>query len=187
MRLLFLLSFLISFNVFASDYYGTGKMDTYDPATGLYFKTVERIENGNRSFLSSKQGNTAPLNIAVFDPSTQKSRLLFQNPPAGSISAVLFETGYKDGAVTFSDGSQYRGIKNNENVPKREPKSKVLVAVTTEEPKETVLLVADKKTGVLVTLTKVPATADWHLDVKNSKLRIVHQTGQTIQIESFDW
>lgn len=186
MRLLLLLSIFVSSNVFAGDYYRAERIDTYDPATGLYFKSVEKPDSGDRGLLGSKQSNPAPLNIAVFDPSTNKSRLLFQEPPVGAIGAIVFETGFKDGAITFTNDANYR-VKNNENVAKREPKSKVLVVVTVEDRKESVLFVAEKKTGVLVPLTKVPQSADWHIDVKNSKLRVVRQTGQGIQVESFDW
>jgi hypothetical protein len=186
MRLLLLLSIFVSSNLFAGDYYRAERIDTYDPATGLYFKAVEKPGSGERGFLGSKQSNPATLNIAVFDPSTNKSRLLFQEPPVGAIGPVMFETGYKDGTITFTKEANYH-VKNNENVTKREPKSKVLVVVTVEDRKESVLLVAEKKTGTLAPLTTVPQTADWHIDVKNSKLRVVRQTGQGIQVESFDW
>jgi hypothetical protein len=186
MRILLLLSLFVSSNLFAGDYYRAERIDTYDPTTGLYFKAVEKPDSADRVFFSSKQSNHSPLNIAVFDPATNKSRLLFQEPPMGAISAVIFETGYKDGAITFTNDANYR-VKNNENVAKREPKGKVLVVVAVEDRKESVLLVAEKKTGFLVPLTKVPQSADWHIDVKNSKIRVIRQTGQSIQVESFDW
>ena len=186
MRLLLILLIFVSANVFAGDYYRPDRIDTYDPATGFYFKAVDKPDNGERGFLGSKQANPAPFNIAVFDPSTNRSRLLFQESPLGAIGAVIFETGYKDGSITFTSEANYR-IKNNENVAKRDPKNRVLVVVAFEDRKESVLFVAEKKTGVLVPLAKVPQSADWHIDVKNSKLRVVRQTGQGIQVESFDW
>lgn len=184
--LLLLLPIFVSSHVHAGDYYRPERIDTYDPASGLYFKAVEKSGGEDRGFLGSKQSGTVTLNIAVFDPSTSKSRLLFQTPPVGVIAAVVFETGYKDGSITFTNDVAYR-VKNNENVAKREPRSKVLVAVTSEDRKESILLVTEKRAGILVPLTAVPQSADWHIDVKNSKLRVVRQTGKGIQVESFDW
>ena len=171
--------------VFAGDYYNPGQIDTYDQSTGLYFKAVERVRD-ERGFMSSKAAGPATININVFDPATGKSRLLFKDPVGGMITAVLFEVGFKDGSIEFS-GQESAYVKNNRSVALRDLKGKILIAVRGLENNETILLVADKRIGNPVRVATVPAAADWHIDVKNSKIRVVHQTGQGVQLESYEW
>lgn len=172
--------------VFAGDYYGPGQIDTYDPATGLYFKAVLKNPD-NQGLLGSKSGGgPVTINISVFDPATGASRHLFNRPVGGFISDVLFETGFKDGSIEFSGQATSR-VKNNTAIEKREPRTRVLVAVRNPERKETVLLATDKRAGNLAPVATVPFASDWHIDVRNSRLRIVHQTGQGIRIESHEW
>lgn len=186
MRSLFALILLaLGAPLFAGDYYGPGQIDTYDPATGLYFKAVMKY-NENQGLLNSKAGGPVTINISVSDPVTGKSRLLFNGPAGGVISTVLFETGFKDGSVEFS-GHASPHVKNNTSVARREPRDRVLVALRHPERKETLLLAAAKREGSLAPVATVPFAADWHIDVKNAKLRIIHQTGQGIRIESHDW
>jgi len=176
---------IISTTVFAGDYYEPN-IDTYDPATGLYYKAVEESpEEGN--FLSSKASHNIVLNIAIFDPAKGTYNLLFKEPQKSGISIVLFETGFKEGSIEFNGSTYSRLVLNNTQVAKRNLRDKLLVGVRNKELKSIILFVSDKKGGNLTKLAVIPYTADWHIDVKNSKLRVVHQTGKSIRIESFEW
>jgi len=179
-----LLMLLIGTSAVAGDYYDP-RINTYDPVTGMYFKAI--LENPERGFLTSKTYSNNVVNVAIYDPAKDMSTLLFKEPQKDGISLVLFETGFKDGSIEFNGSSNSSVVMNNTHIPKRDPKDKLLVSVHREEPKETVILVADKKGTGLKKITAVPQTADWHLDVKNSKLRIVRQTITGIQVESFEW
>jgi hypothetical protein len=166
------------------DYYFGATVDTYDPISGLYYKAVSEKEEG--SFLS-KGSSSHVANINIFDPQTGKSTLLLKPNSTHQIVSLLFETGYKDGSVTFSQEHGDVHIKNNAGVTQREPKDKFLVAVYNSETKFTSLQVSNRKGENLKELASVPEHAEWHVDVKNSKIRVVQQTGDQIHIESHEW
>ncbi|MGO8716260.1 MAG: hypothetical protein ACLPSL_02940 [Smithella sp.] len=187
MKYLFGLLFvvIVSTSVFAGDYFES-RIDTYDPITGLYYKAVED-SHGEGGLLSSKTSGSVVVNIAIFDPIKETSSLLFKEPQKGGILIVLFETGYKEGVIEFNGVTHSSLVLNNTHVGKRDPRNKLLIAVRSKESKDTILFVSDKRGGELKKLVTVPLTADWHIDEKNSKLRVVHQTGKGIRVESYVW
>lgn len=180
--LLFLL--LLSTPAFAGGYYEP-HIDTYDPASGLYYKAVHdhTTEGG---FLSSKSSRNTITNINIFDPANGTSTILFKAPKKEGISIVIFETGFKNSEIEFN-ATHSNLVMNNSRISKREPKNKLLIGIRSADSKETTLFVSDKRGAGLKKLASVPATADWHIDVKNSKLRVVHQTGKGVRIESYEW
>lgn len=182
----YLLLFLLLFSApaFAGDYYEP-QIDTYDPASGLYYKSVlDHTSNGG--FLSSTSSRNMVTNINIFDPTTGTSTLLFKTPKKEGIPLVIFETGFKGGQVEFN-AAHSNLVMNNSRISKREPKNKLLIGVRSTDAKETTLFVSDKRGAGLKKLVSVPSTADWHIDVKNSKLRVVHQTGKAVRIDSYEW
>jgi hypothetical protein len=180
-----LLVFLVSASVFAGDYYYEPNINTYDPVTGLYYTAVEGASTKG-GFLSSTASRSV-VNIAIYDPAKETYTLLFKESQKDSISIVLFETGFKDGSIEFNGETSSALVLNNIRVAKREPRDKLLVGVQNIELKQTDLYVSDKKGNHLKKLVTIPFAADWHIDVKNSKLRVVHQTGKGIRIENYTW
>lgn len=168
-----------------ADYYGFDRIDTYDPVTGLYYRAV--VTEDDRGFTLDSKGGSQAVNIAVFDPSNGAVSLLFKERVPGAVQVVVFEAGFKDGAMVFSGGEHAPYIKNNHGISKREPKAKLLAAVRDKDNKSTILYVADKTGANLKQIAVVPSNADWHLDVKNSKLRVVRQTGNTVKLDSYEW
>jgi hypothetical protein len=166
----------------AGDYYYANRVDTYDPVTGLYYKAV--LSKGDRGFIS--KGGPDVVNIAITNPATGAVALLFKEPLLGNITSVIFEVGFKEGSIEFY-GADRPYIQNNTGLANRALKSKLLVAVREGEKKETSLFVAAKDGGNLKRVAVVPEKDDWHIDVKNSKLRVVHQLGNSIRLESYDW
>ena len=179
-----LLILVVCTSAYAGDYYDP-RVNTYDPVTGLYYKAI--AENPEKGFLSSKTSSNNVVNVAIYDPAKDTSLLLFKEPQKDGISLVLFETGFKDGTIEFNGSSSSSILMNNTRVPKREPKDKLLVCVHQNEAKETLIYVAEKKGTGLKKVTSVPWSADWHLDVKNAKLRVVRQATTGIQVESYEW
>lgn len=187
MKYLSMFLLLISTCVMAGDYYYESRIDTYDPVTGLYYKAVEEVST-DKGFLSSKSSQNNVININIFNPIDGTSTLLFKTAQKNGIPIVLFETGFKDGVIEFNGTANNRTIAlNNFRIYKREPKNKLLVGLRNADLKETILYISDKKGSGLKKLVTVPNAADWHIDVKNSKLRVVHQTGKEIRIESYEW
>lgn len=182
MRLLAVSLLVFSSVVSAGSDYHSITVDTYDPVTGLYYNTV--LNRQDRGFMS-KDGSGV-VNIAIFNPSTGSIGLLFKEPLQGTLSSVLFEIGHKDGTMQFY-GAGRSDVKNNVGIPNRAPKNRLLVAVRDGKKKETALFGSEKDGSKLKKLIVVPDGDDWHIDVRNSKLRVVHQLGSAIKIESIEW
>lgn len=179
-----LLWLLASSSALAGNYYEM-RINRYDPVSGLYYKAVG-TGSGEHGFLSKSSGGEV-INLNIFDPSTGISNLIFKEPQQDGITVVLFETGFKDGSIEFNGSPSSGLVLNNSMLQKREPKNRLLVGVRNKKNDELVLFVSDKRGNGLSKLVTIPETADWHIDAKNSKLRVVHQSGQELKIESYDW
>ena len=77
-----LILFTFSSVVSAGDYH-TNRVDTYDPATGLYYKAV--LSRESRGFIS-KNGGSDVVNIAIYNPTTETITLLFKEAIQGAIT-----------------------------------------------------------------------------------------------------
>lgn len=181
MKKILALVFLYSTSSFAGGYYEP-RIGVYDPITGIFYKSV--IGTRDRGGLLGSKALTT-ININIFDPKTGQSTLLFKEPQNDGISVVLYESGYKEGALEYGGTAHSSVVLNNIGVVKRETKDKLLVGVQGEN--ELILFVSSKSGNDLKKLTVVPASADWHLDARNSAVRVVHQTGGAVHIESFEW
>lgn len=184
-HLLTFILLVVSGPLVAGGYYNGG-IDAYDPISGMYYKGVHKAPD-NRGFLSSKAPGNLVVNINLFDPATGVSTLLFKEPQKDDITIVLLETGFKDGSIEFNGEIPRNYVLNNRAVPKREPKDKLLVGVWNSDTQEIKLWISSKKGRDLRMLVSVPRLADWHIDVKNSKVRVVHKTGGALRLDSFEW
>jgi len=167
--------------------YGPSRIDHYDEATGLYFRTLteQRVPTG---LVSSFKPSTVVVNLNIFDPDTNTSVRYFDTPPTGAITDILFETGLTKGQLdVISLGGGWR-FKHNAGLPDdRKPRDKLLVGVHDDATRATTLYVSDKHGQDRSVLTVVPDGADWHIDAANGKLRVVREDKGTLAIESFDW
>lgn len=166
--------------------YSPIQVDEYDPSTGLYYRTIQR-DYVDGAFVSTSASETDSINLNIYDPATEASATFFREPQIGGLSVVIYETGWKDGAMRFNVGTSALHILDNDAVPAREPKDRLLVGTYVESTKETTLWVSDKHGNDARKLATVPQSADWHLDVRNSKVRVVYQSSQGIIIETYAW
>jgi hypothetical protein len=172
---------LFSFFAVGGGYYSPS-IDQYDPVTGLYFKSV-KLEKES-SFLSSS--DEAIVNIFIYDPSKDSGYYLFPENHEKQIVALSFETALKDGVVEFNN-SYSSPVKNNTGIIDRQPKPTMLV-VTRDSKKQTdTFFTANKITGNPKEIGKIHSKSNWHIDVKNSKIRVVRQVGNKIEMESLAW
>ena len=176
---------LFSTSIFAGYYSSNGYIDTYDSASGLYYKSLS-IERENKGFMSN---GTSPqvTNVNIYNPITQKSKLLFKRNKKRQITFMIFESSISDGKVEFNDSSYFNNIKNNKVGSNRELKNKFLIGVLDKDGKSAVLWTADKNGENLATIATVLPSEDWHIDVKNSKLRIISSSKGRFKIRSYDW
>jgi hypothetical protein len=168
-------------------YYGDSRVDEYDPFTGIYYRAIE-IERENRGFMS-KGPSTQVSNISVFNPQTEKHSMLFKDNKIRNINYVLYETGIKNGVVEYNKSSYSRLIKNNALEIPRSPREKLLVSVNIKKNNQdyTELWVSNKYGENLKLLTTFPASHSWHIDVRNSKIRIVSSRNGKFSHKSIEW
>lgn len=167
--------------------YGPARIDHYDGASGLYFRTLteQRLPTG---LVTSYTPTTVVTNLNIYDPATDTSVRYFDTPPTGTISDILFETGKTGDQIdVISLGGGWR-FKHNIGLPEeRTPRDKLLVGVHDDAAGTTTLYVSDKHGKDRQILTVVPDSADWHIDAANGKLRVVRPEKDGLKIESLDW
>lgn len=182
MRLAVFVSILVlSTFSFAGGYYNPS-IDTYDPETGLYFKSIESEKKSG--FLSS--GGDSIVNLYIYNPETNEGKYLFPKKDNFQIVALAFETSVENGEVKFH--SDYSSpVKNNNGIASRKPKSKMLILTRNIETKHETFYFSEKGGSNLVKGKTILPSDNWHIDVKNSVVRILRQDGLEITMESFPW
>jgi len=78
-------------------------------------------------------------------------------------------------------------IKNNQNIEPRNPKSSMLILTRNTETNDETFYFAKKNGTDLRKAKTISQSDDWHVDVKNSVVRVIRQVGSELQIESFKW
>ena len=165
-------------------FYGFKPIDIYDPETGLYYKGVN-IQVESKSF-AGKGPRTLIKNVFIFDPVEDRGKLLFSSGDDQDIAVFLFETEVKDGVVSFHNGSR-ESIKNNQQITDRKAKDKILIGLRDQDSGAVTLFTSNKLGQNMEKIAFVSRTANFHIDVKNSKLRVVRQTPEGIELNSYDW
>ena len=179
--LFLLLTCSVSFAGYGS--YGGVDINEYDISSGLYYKSIH-IKRENKRFLSSSS-NKKVVNIGIYNPETDKHHTLFKNNIQHEISFILFEQAVKDSKVVYN--SQSYNIKNNHVSADRLLKNKLLIGISDAENEKIDLWIAEKNGDNLKKLTSIPFSARWHIDVKNSKLRVVYANNGQFRLTNYDW
>jgi hypothetical protein len=192
--IIILLILFPSFNAFGGlfkDY--PLSIDEYDRETGFYFTSVTIKEKGG--FL--KGNNTQAIDIYIFFPSTNEGKYLFEQKNNDEIVAFVYESYFDEPekSIFFNvmEGSNpiirigSNLIKNNHNITKRKLRDKLLISTYNPEKETYTLWTSNKKGEHLKKLIDFRDFDEWHIDVKNSKLRIVEQRGLKITIKNLDW
>ena len=186
-RLLLALALLGFFTVKAS-YYGNTEINAYDPAFGNYYKAIVAVEEG-KGLLSSTKSTRKITNIAIYVPQTNSHKLLFEKDNKREISFVYFESAYKENSIQFNgaEGVYSPVIKNNISVPERKPNDKLLIGLRDKEKELTNLWVSKKDGTELQHLANVNFDSTWHIDVKNSMLRVITISNQDLVVKNYPW
>jgi hypothetical protein len=164
-------------------------LEKYDPASGLYFKSIEEnIED--KKFMKTDSNNIVS-NIGIYDPDHDRSTMLFKDSEKRNISFIIFEIGFNKykKLIKFyeSDYSCNEYIKNNHNIKEQSIKDKLLVGIKDKNKEVTMLWVSSKNGDNLNLLASVSFDDIWHIDVKNSKIRVVSYRNASFKIDSYEW
>jgi len=160
--------------------------DYYDPISGLYYKSITNEETVAVSRFSKSSPKVIVKNIGIFDPLTDEIFTVFPPEKDVVVSKLLFEVKYnkKLSSIDYNDNS-FHMIRNNARIEKREPCNKLLIS--TLDGDNCTLWVSEKNGKNLKEMTTVLSKDSWHIDVKNSKIRVVSSTEGRLHIQSFDW
>ena len=183
MKNIFKLLLLSSTLLFAGFGYHDANIDVYDTQSGLYYKSIsKKIEKSG--FIISKSSNYQVSNINIYNPKTNQSEMIFKTHN-NNITSILFEMGYSEKSIIFN--TDYTNTKNNKNIDKRPIKDKLLIVTYDNDKKETTLWTCNKNGKNLKKITIVPNNFNWHIDVKNSKIRVISSTNEQFKLSNFDW
>jgi len=164
-------------------------IDEYDHATGLYFKSVET--GINESGFLSKGPSDDVSDINIFNPSTGKSALIFNDKKPRKIVAFIYESQYQAETRSMIFGSDEerhnRYIKNNHSIEERKPKDRLLLVAYNKDQETYDMWSLNKSGENLKKLITINRTIDWHIDVKNSKIRFFALSENGVEIKSLDW
>lgn len=145
------------------------QLDFYDTPSGMYFKTITRRLESN-GFLS-KVKTMWVSDLYILDPATGKGRLLFNDGNVKRrLGRILMETGYdtKTESISFEQG--WTVVKNNVGIAKRPLKNRILI-VEIRKKQPDILWSVEKSGAHLQKLRELRKGENWHIDVKNGKLR----------------
>ena len=163
-------------------------INKYDPVSGLYFKSITKEEEDvsrSRFSKSLSKAKVLTCNIGIFDPETNEIKTIFPDDQEIELCNFIFEIGYDEesSVIEFNNDSQF--IRNNNSIEKREPNHHLLI-VTTHDNKYT-LWKSDRKGDDLEETIIVPEKSNWHIDVKNSKIRVISSQKGILSVDSFVW
>jgi len=189
-KILSLLALTISASLNAG-FYSNEDIDTYDPVYGKYYKAIE-VKKETKGFLS--KGDTfLTTNIAIYDPQTDTVKMLFEKDSQRDINVFIFESAFKhetiqfNGEITKYGGSYHSNIKNNAAIAERAPKNKLLIGTRDVKNKLMALWTAKKDGDDLTKITDVSFDSSWHIDIKNSMIRIITVKNGSFKIKNVAW
>jgi len=189
---------LLSINNAYAAYSSNGYIDKYDSSTGLYYKSIKdykRDEKKEKSFLSSIKSLKSSrnlrniINISIYNPETEEIKYIFNDDKIRKITKILFENSIDKEKNSINFAGSFAGLlKNNNNIKNRNLKNTIILSDTNNEDNTETIWIANKDGSGLKEITTIDAKeSNWHVDVKNSKIRIVSEKEGEITIKNFDW
>jgi hypothetical protein len=179
---IFLVFLLFSFNVNAGGYYQSVNQG-YDADTGLFFYPIKHKPESGGMF--SSKSNTRIKNILIFDPETEKKSYLFERNKIWNIQSFSFEESINKSNVVQFFGSSNR-ILNNQNSVERKIKDQLLVITSEKDSEQLTMWYASKKGKNLKEVYNFHKSVNWHVDLKNSKIRFITHNKE-VSFKSIEW
>lgn len=170
--------------LFAGGYGSYLFADSYDTESGLFYSAVFQSEVAG--LLRSE--NKKIVDIYIYSPQTEKGTYLFKLQNKSEILSFVFEKSYDTvkHSMTFNAGEGLYS-KNNHEVRKRKPKDRLLVETYSEEAQTSTLWSSSKTGENLQRLKSYKNDTDWHVDVRNEKIRFISKTENFVRIENLEW
>ncbi|WOO41634.1 hypothetical protein [Rubellicoccus peritrichatus] len=175
------LSLMLIHLPFAAGYYGSGNINKYSADGDTYYRAISEDESGG--LLSSKSSSDRVMNIQVFDVLSGGTWKVFENnlPNGDAIVDLIFEVRDSEGNIV-PDGNRLQNIDI-----KRDLKSKILIVVRNAKSGNESLWTAYENGKGVRRITVVGKKQDWHIDLKNQKIRVFTRTADKYRMDAYDW
>ena len=159
------------------------KIDQYDTHTSYYYRSI--AHQPKKALFSKVIPERYVANIVIIDCESDHYRLLFDHNEA-KITFFMFELSFdaKAKRMHFYTTSSAK-IRNNASIPQRGLKDKLLIGLDRGNVVE--LWSARKHGEELQKITNIEEGEDWHLDVLNSKIRLISSQKGSFLMKSFEW
>ena len=179
-----LLLIVMPISALAGGYYHRSFQDEYDKTTDLYFTSAVSYEDGG--FL--KGTDHKAIDVYIYSPETNKGVYLFGQKNKSRITELLFESAFdNDSRSMLFNTEDKHAVRNNHSIDERTPKDRILVLTYNDETKESALWTASKNGENLKKLKDLNKIMEWHVDVRNEKIRFITKNNNSIKVESVDW
>ncbi|MEO1806961.1 MAG: hypothetical protein AAFU33_19240 [Bacteroidota bacterium] len=158
-----------------------------DPLTGLFFLSLHKKKSKGMMSKEEEWDYSHSYNMAIYDPKTDQTRYLFDNPyEDDAITHILYETGYNgaSGKVVFNRSSS-RIV--NTQFAQREPSSKILVCQRIKAQNTFKIWLFDKNTASSQLIAALDDNSSWVLDVKNQKVIAYKRELKGVDFKAFDF
>ena len=161
------------------------EIDEYEQSGTYYYNGVEIKEEGGLL----KGDDRKTVDIAVVNLATGKTAYFFNGANNGEIVTFAYEDAYDavKGVMAFNRSDRGAPVKNNVNLPKRAPKEKVLLVTWDKAANLYRMWFSDKSGKKPEKVRQYGREVEWHIDLKNAKIRFVTQAERAIKVETVEW
>jgi hypothetical protein len=167
----------------AGDLFVDRRLEVYDPVSGYFIKGVKKLTE--RGLL--KLDRVDYMNLALFNPVDGSIRTLFKSPLEGRVDWVVFEVANEKGEIRLHESLGRIQAYNLRALPARPVRNRIWVGTRSADSKTLSIYSFNRDGSAMQHLLTLTADSDWHIDWKASKLRIINQLDNTINVVSHDW
>lgn len=155
----------------------------------LLYITQSYAPTAQKTSLMRRSADEAPFsNLFIWDINTQTKSALFSDEIATTekIQRILFEKEYdeKEQCLLFNSDAH---LFNKTNLPYRNLKNKLLIETYHFESEKYHLWLSNKQGKDLSKIATIGRNTQWHLDVGNSRIRIIQHLKTDIHVQEISW
>ncbi|ADE53686.1 hypothetical protein [Coraliomargarita akajimensis] len=163
------------------------ELNRYSSDGSTYYRGLPAVRHGEKNGIFGGALNTSSSrarNLAVYDLESGKSWKVFK-PDLGeerSIVELVMEPAAFRGYIANTDDGRFQ------NGPvRRDAKDRMLLVVFNSKDKTYSLWATNKQGKELQKLTTFAKDCDWHIDLRNQKIRIFTGQNEGLLLDSYDW
>lgn len=173
--------------------YAVSKLNTYyEPAYNLLYALHTEdppASSKKRSFSRGTSEETGFSNVFVWDIAAKDKQVILPQGLAQTLKVVnvFFETAYNELEEKIVFNANLPLFNTQKIAPRPLAQSLILLVREREDPQQYRLFSCHKTNHSLKELARLEAGSEWHLDVGNQLIRVIHRKETDILIHEFPW